>query len=329
MPIDFLERTLEDIVFENRSIIHQYGFPGLKNNTFRQLILPSGKKIDILSFDIENGRITMDIYELKRDVINTDAICQAYGYFIELWQIMGGGFKAMDLHIIMVGRYYEPIPIFEKMALPFSVFSYDYQLNGISFKKHQERRPIRETNENFCMGLWAFATGMLNYPNGQPSSVNLANVYADTKTKHPDIHSALKKTTGTLFTDPIIKEVIKTTETIKYVGPVAIKTEIFPPPLNWSKEFLAGLTYNDIFEDNELDTSDYEDFIEADLSDFEPGSDDEPEPDEDNLQLNNEIDLTEEQKVKNTIEEYLNNIPDESERESERKYYNENPQDGI
>ena len=58
MPNDFLEKTLEDIVYENRYVMHEMGLSRFKSHAYRQVILPSGRKIDILGFEIKDGQIT-------------------------------------------------------------------------------------------------------------------------------------------------------------------------------------------------------------------------------------------------------------------------------
>jgi hypothetical protein len=272
MPLDFLEETVEDIVFDNRSIIHQYGLPKFKKHVFRQAILPSGKKMDIVSFEIIDGHLYIDIYELKLRTVNTDTVCQAYGYFMEMWQITAGFFKSIDIHIILVGKYYEPIPIFEKMKLPFSVYSYDYSLNGISFKTHQQRRQKHDPHENFCFGLWAFGTGLVHFSNGQPSTVNLASEYGCFKQIRPDAHKSLKERMGSLHNEPIIKEI----PIVKYLHRPTVETKVFPEQPLWSKEFQGSIPHNDIFEDAEIDLADYEiEPAEPDSYDYEVEWDDE------------------------------------------------------
>jgi len=269
MPSDFLEKTLEDIIFENRASIHNHGLPRFRKTVFRQFILPSGKKLDIFSYDLNDGHIVIDIYELKRYDINTDAICQAYNYFMEVTQFIAGKFKSIDIHIIMIGRYYTPVIIFEKINLPFSVYTYDYQLSGMSFQKHQERRQLKTPNDDFSLGLWAFGSGELYYPKGQPDTVNLANVYSSWKTSNKDSHFKIQGLTGNLFLEPIIKTIESTT--VKYIEPKEVKTEIFTIQPSWTPGFAKLIPDDELMLDLEFDDSDLEsEPLEADYSDFEP-----------------------------------------------------------
>lgn len=267
MPTDFLEKTVEDIVFENKEVIHNYGLPKFKKTVFRQFVLPSGKKLDIVAFDLTEGHLSLDIYELKRHEINTDAICQAYNYFIQVTQLTAGKFKSVDIHIIMVGRWYDPFLLFEKMELPFSVYTYDYKLNGMRFKKHRDIRQQREANDIFSMGLWAFGAGYIAFPNGQPSTVNMANIYGDWKERNFYSHLRILAQTGSIFTKPTIREVTVN----QYVQRPSVKTEIFPKQPSWTASFAKDIPPDEHMFDLETDDCDYEvEPIEADLSDWEP-----------------------------------------------------------
>lgn len=270
MPSDFFEKTVEDIIFDNQRIIHKYGLPKFRGTVFRQFVLPSGKKIDILSYDIVDGHVTMDVYELKRLDINSDAVCQAYNYFIEVTQFTAGRFKSVEIHIIMIGRSYDPVLMFEKMELPFSVYTYDYKLNGMTFRKHLERRQKYEPCDDFCAGLWAFGDQTLEYPQGQPDTVNLTTAYGIWKNKNPDSHKRIMADTGALFLSPIVREIIVKETVVQEIRPKKVKTEIFPAPLAWTKEFSASIPDDEHGFDFDLDMSDYEpEVVEADYSDYE------------------------------------------------------------
>lgn len=306
MPSDFLEKTLEDIIFDNRHCIHNHGLPKFRKTIFRQFVLPSGKKLDIFSYDLIDGHIVIDIYELKRNAINTDAICQAYNYFMEVNGFIAGKFKSIDIHIIMIGRYYDPVMIFEKMNLPFSVYTYDYKLNGMTFVKHQERRHPKSTNDDFCLGLWAFGNGSIYYPNGQPETVNIANIYSIWKSKNKDDHSKIMDSTGTLFLEPTIKE-IKTTE-IKYIDPIGIKTEHFPVQPSWTPSFAKEIPDDEYMFDLDIDESDYEpETIEADYSDFEPEIIENDETECEELYYEEKMDFRDDLKIM-AVEEFINKI---------------------
>lgn len=265
MPNDFYEKTVEDLIFDNRANIHLHGLPKFRNTSFRQFVLPSGKKMDIISYDIIEGNLIVDIYELKRLSIDTDAVCQAYNYYTELLSITSSRFRSVEIQIIMIGRTFAPIPIFEKMNLPFSVYTYDYKFTGVSFQKHQTKLQPHNTDDNFCFGLWAFGSG-LHFPDGQPNTIYIGSEYFDYKNQNPEYHKQLIAKTGNLFGQPIIKEI----NVVEYKYRETIKTEIFPPQPSWTKEFLKDLPPDELMMDLEIDTSDSEpELIENDTSDFE------------------------------------------------------------
>lgn len=71
MPNDFLEKTPEDIVFENRAVIHTKGLCKFRGTSFRQVILPSGKKMDIISYDIRNGRdLNLRLFRVMNEILD-------------------------------------------------------------------------------------------------------------------------------------------------------------------------------------------------------------------------------------------------------------------
>lgn len=268
MPKDFYEKTVEDIIFENKNIIHNYGLPKFRKTTFRQFVLPSGKKLDLFSYDLIDGHAFIDIYELKRYDINTDAVCQAYNYFTEVSQLVAGRFRSVDINIVMVGRTYVPFMLFEKMNLPFSVYTYDYKLSGMMFTKHQERKFLKQPDDDFCYAMWGFGQEKLVYPDGQPDTVNIASAYSAWKKSNKEAHEALAANTGSLFATPIVKEI----ETIRteYVYPKGVKTEIFPVQPSWTSSFAKEIPDDEYMFDLQDDKSDYEeDPIENDLSDLE------------------------------------------------------------
>ena len=272
MPNDFVERTVEDIIFNNRNVIHNYGLPKFKSKVFKQFYLPSGKKIDILAYDLINGHIHVDIYELKRFVINTDAVAQAYNYLVEFSALAAMNFKSVDINIIMVGNRYEPVPIFEKMNLPFSVYVYEYSIDGMRFNCCQQKKQLYLPNEEFCMGLWAFGIGRLSFPNGQDNTVNFVDIIRRIKHLNPKTYEEIEFVKQETLHQKRIEKVIE--KEFVECRPKSVKTIIFPEQPVWSKEFASGIPHNDLMEDIEQDLSDYEPD-----SDFEKDSDFEPDYD--------------------------------------------------
>lgn len=192
MPNDFLEKTLEDIIFENKAEIHKKGLPKFRSNTFRQFYLPSGKKIDIISFDLYQGTLWVDLYELKKDTVDTASICQAYNYLHEFTGLIHGGFNDCHINIIMIGKKYEPISLLNAMNINISVFVYDYGMNGPQFLKQEILIKEALPNDIFTQAMWAWGEGRLHYPEGQPSVVNIAKGYMNYLADKPDFDSEIR-----------------------------------------------------------------------------------------------------------------------------------------
>lgn len=56
-----LEKPIEDLIFQNKDIIHNFGFISFLGQSFRQYELPSGKKIDIVTHDTIGDEICLNI----------------------------------------------------------------------------------------------------------------------------------------------------------------------------------------------------------------------------------------------------------------------------
>jgi len=277
---DFFEKTVEDIIFENKDIIHTRGFMKLKEHSFRQVYLPSGKKIDILGLEINNGNLFCDIYELKKKVINADAICQAYNYYTELKCITRGYFASFDAQIIMVGKTYEPVSVIDALPVKIKVYSYDYKMDGIRFKELHNSYEYSAPNRSFSFGIWAKKYANLTFK----SSISFHSAYDDYSKINPEFDAKLINHTSQfidiiepIIDEPqvIIKEII--TEVVRF--PKTIKTEVFPEQPQWSLEFSESIPHYSIYDDLQKDPTldcDLEDDelgdcddLENDLSDFE------------------------------------------------------------
>lgn len=62
----FLENDLEAIIFQNRNALHTRGLPPFHSKICRQFTLPSGKRMDIFSFEIRNNELYFSVWELKK-----------------------------------------------------------------------------------------------------------------------------------------------------------------------------------------------------------------------------------------------------------------------
>lgn len=201
MASDFLEKTLEDIVYENRNVIHQRGLPQIRTNSFRQFYLPSGVKLDIASFEVIGDCLYFDIWELKRDNINYSTLHQAYGYLDEIRCLCSDLFNECVFHIILVGKTYNPMPLLIDFKIKTSCYTYSYEMNGISFKRHLPARTVYERNANFSTAMFTFGTGMLTYTKDQ-TSVKIDSCLNDYLKNDPSFEDKILETMDKYLTIP-------------------------------------------------------------------------------------------------------------------------------
>lgn len=276
MASDFLEKTLEDIIYENRKVIHLRGLPKLRTNAYRQFILPSGKKIDILAFEIFEGTLRCDIYELKKDIINSDAICQAFGYYQEIKCLTKPFFRRIEARILMIGRKYEPVSVLDSLPIPIDVYTYQYLMDGISFIKNINPYVSHSPNENFSFGMWAFGYNGLGFTNDQ-TSVSLHSTFEKYALDNSGYKNRIKNTIDSWVKEISIPESTVDDEVVEYLPDQEIRqpiiTVIFPEQPKWTLEFASQIPHNDIFEDNYLDYADDEIEEDNDKSDFELNGD--------------------------------------------------------
>jgi len=76
----FLEKNLEDIIFETDNEKLQERGLDIKGKKFRQLKLSHYGIADIITVSRVGQSLQIDIFELKKDVINADTLIQALRY---------------------------------------------------------------------------------------------------------------------------------------------------------------------------------------------------------------------------------------------------------
>lgn len=133
---DFFEKNLEDIVFDKRDTVHEKGFPKFYKHAQRQFSLPSGKRIDIFTWEVVGGKLFARIIEFKRTAITEDTLWQGIHYHDLLITITAGCFIDYDIDIILIGTdmYYSSNVMFAaSLSDKIRLFEYQYSYDGIKF----------------------------------------------------------------------------------------------------------------------------------------------------------------------------------------------------
>ena len=136
MKNDFLEKTLEDIIFENKDVISERGFPSLYKNTERQYQINS-KRIDLFSYEEVDNVFYFKIFELKRDVVHPDAFHQIADYF---WQIgvslKDKGYTDCKYELYLIGNdFHSDLFNYCFISEFLHLYQYKYDYDGIKFEK--------------------------------------------------------------------------------------------------------------------------------------------------------------------------------------------------
>lgn len=138
MSNDFFEKTLEEIIVQNKEIISQKGFPSLLENTVPQFRLPSGKYIDILTFSINEEYISAKVIELKREVITPEALCQVSDYASEFYAYCYPHFRGVSMERFVIGTdVSKDAKSLNDAMISIELYLYRYTINGVYFKKYE------------------------------------------------------------------------------------------------------------------------------------------------------------------------------------------------
>ena len=136
MENDFLEKTLEDIIFENKDNIAKRGFPIFYKNLERQVYTRNGKIMDLVNFEETDGIYYFTIYELKKGNIDFNAYSQILNYYFEEVLRVRKLFKNFKVNLVLVGNSYEENVLIACAASDIiDVYIYKYDYNGIIFEK--------------------------------------------------------------------------------------------------------------------------------------------------------------------------------------------------
>lgn len=147
--MNFLEKNLEDIIFETpNNLLAERGLK-IAGKKFRQLKIGNYGIADLITFNRHTSfhssgvyqSVTIQIFELKKDILDLNALTQAYRYkkgiqkYLEIRSLFNS--IDVDFEIIIVGKEINSNgdwvhlldSIYEAEA-----YQYSYNFNGISFK---------------------------------------------------------------------------------------------------------------------------------------------------------------------------------------------------
>jgi len=150
--MDFLEKTLEDIIFETpNDLLHERGLY-IHGNKKRQLRIGNYGISDIVTYYRYDGKLFINILELKKDKISTDTLLQAVGYVKGIRSYLmrrKPTLTNISFKIKLIGKEIDTSDSFCYLPDIFTgieIITYSYGFDGIHFKYHYE---YKLTNEGF------------------------------------------------------------------------------------------------------------------------------------------------------------------------------------
>ena len=141
-----LEQPILDVIFDNKDIIHEHGFIIFEPSAEKQFKLPSGRKIDILTWNIIDDECKVSLIEIKKDEITSrNGIVQAYDYAGELKELLFTDKKIKTIHldIVLVGYELKDVFALHFMTFQPTMFTYKFNpLTGFVFTQENESQGI-------------------------------------------------------------------------------------------------------------------------------------------------------------------------------------------
>lgn len=147
---DFLEKTLENIIYNNQKGIEKRGLTIGHRNLMKQIALPSGKYIDLLAFDINEHTIDCTIYELKKEKVTFEALFQIANYAVELRHALEPYFERTIINKVLIGNDCNPgIAFLNNEVFSTEIYTYEYLVDGIYFKQLAKTSTLAGTDTGF------------------------------------------------------------------------------------------------------------------------------------------------------------------------------------
>lgn len=137
MENDFLEKTLEDIIFENRHNIHERGFPIIIGEMRRQMTNDYGRRVDLISVGNVNNIKNISIYELKKGKIDYNAYFQIVRYFFDIcMENKKYNIGDFNIQLYLIGNEVDDeVLIAASLSNFVHIYTYKYDYDGIKFDK--------------------------------------------------------------------------------------------------------------------------------------------------------------------------------------------------
>ncbi len=151
--MDFLERDLEQIIFETENkYLNERGL-GIYGKKFRQINIGNYGRLDIATIHWECNNIKITVYELKKGVIDMNTLAQALSYCkgISRYISKRGIFNGINIEydIVLIGNdiaYNKGFSYIQDFFENISLVTYDYKYDGIFFNNEYD---YKLKNEGF------------------------------------------------------------------------------------------------------------------------------------------------------------------------------------
>lgn len=141
--MNFLEKNLEDIIYEtNNSILQQRGLP-IEGRKVKQVKMKGYGIADIITFKrIDGNHCEITIYELKKEFVSSDTFIQAIRYALGITHYLNERKSTLKpkYKIVLIGKriYHEKMDIINNFFEMVNVYQYDYSYDGIVFNALEE-----------------------------------------------------------------------------------------------------------------------------------------------------------------------------------------------
>lgn len=156
--MDFLEKDLEDIIWDasqtddGRQLLFERGLR-INGKLYRQVSLGQYGRLDLASVEIYCDRIDINVFELKKDLIDISTMLQAakYATAIERYydRILNIN-RTLNISITLIGREMDlsnNFPFLYNLSPTFSIYLYSYKLDGLHF--NYQSKYFHFTSEDF------------------------------------------------------------------------------------------------------------------------------------------------------------------------------------